>query len=402
MTGIVAGWSHTCALLSRGTVECWGYNGSGQLGDGTCTGPQTCNPSIPCSTTPVAVSGLNGATAIAAGAAHTCTVLSGGIVQCWGDNGDGQLGTNTSQCNGNSSSTTPVAVSGLSGATALAAGSFHTCALLSGGTVECWGYNAYGQLGDGATTSSMTPVAVSSLSGATAIAAGADHTCALLSDGTVKCWGYNVYGQLGNGTSTGPQTCGGIGCSSTPVAVSSLAGAIAISAGGNHTCAVLSGGSVECWGENFFGELGDGTSTGPQTCTSNNYGCSTTPVVVSGLSGATAVAAGFEHTCAVLSGGTAECWGNAWFGQLGNGTSTGPQTCGGVPCSTTPVAVMGLSGATLISAGREQTCAVLSGGTADCWGDNGYGELGDGTSTGPQTCSGTSACSTTPVAVSGL
>ena len=168
---------------------------------------------------------LTGATAISAGAFSACALLSGGTVECWGNN--------------------PVAVSGLSGATAISVGGLSTCALLSGGTIECWGDNSYGELGDGTTTNSTTPVAVSGLSGATAISVGEESACALLSGGTVQCWGDNSYGELGNGSPTGPDTCShtvtttlgqdsfGLPCSTTPVAVTGLTGATAISVGGN-------------------------------------------------------------------------------------------------------------------------------------------------------------------------
>ena len=184
----------------------------------------------------------------------------------------------------------------------------------------------------------LTPVAVSNLSGVKAIAAGGSNTCALLSGGTVECWGSGNYGELGNGTTT---------TSSTPVVVSNLSGATAISVGETHACAVVSGGAVECWGDNQYGELGDGTSTGPSTCSSEP--CSTTPVAVSGLSGATAVAAGDYHDCALISGGTVQCWGSNDDGQLGDGTSAGPSTCDYLACATTPVAVSGLTGAVAIA-----------------------------------------------------
>ena len=144
--------------------------------------------------------------------------------------------------------------------------------------------------------------------------------------------GDNTSGEFGNGTTTG---------SATPVAVSALSGATAISIGEYSACALISGGTVECWGVNFNGQLGDGTTTGPQTCANGNP-CSTTPITVSGLSGGTAISVGSVSACALLSGGTVECWGSNQYGQLGRGTTSGPQKClAGIACST-PVAVSGL------------------------------------------------------------
>ena len=187
-----------------------------------------------------------GVTALAAGVGHGCALLPGGTARCWGDNGSGQLGDPSLAA---AISITPVYVSGLAGATALALGRAHGCALLEAGTVKCWGANEAGQLGDGSLAPRTGPVDVAGLSGVTALAAGQNHTCALLAGGGVKCWGANENGQLGT-----PRT----GDQPSPVDVSSLAGATAISAGKSHSCALLAGVGVRCWGHNWWGELGNG------------------------------------------------------------------------------------------------------------------------------------------------
>jgi alpha-tubulin suppressor-like RCC1 family protein len=334
-----------CAVLSSGGLKCWGNNGYGQLGDGTTTNRST----------PVAVSGLSsGVTGISVSIANstTCAVLSTGAARCWGFNNYGQIGDGTT-----TNRSTPVAVSGLSsGVSAISAGNRFTCAVLSTGAAKCWGGNGSGQLGDGTITDRTTPVGVSGLSsGVSAIAAGGNHTCALLSTGAVKCWGQNSNGVLGDGTTT---------WSNFPVNVSGLSsGVSAISAGGQHTCALLSTGGVKCWGTNSSGQIGDGTITN-----------SSTPVNVSGLSsGVTAISTGFSSSCALLSTGAVKCWGGNGSGQLGDGTTTN---------SSTPVDVSGLSsGVSAISAGYGNTCALLGGGVVKCWGSNYLGQLGDGTTT---------------------
>ena len=339
-----AGSDHTCQVFHEGTARCWGRNNSGQLGDGTTTHSDTF----------VHVSDLTNAIAVAAGGEHTCALIVNGTVRCWGLNFDGQLGDGTA-ANG-SNRLTPVLVSGLVNAVAIAAGNKHTCVLLVGGTVRCWGTNQDGQIGNGSSLSNfLTPVAVSGLSNVIAIAAGAFHNCALIADGTARCWGRDTHAQLGQGSAHLLHR--------TPVPVSDVANAVAIAAGESHTCALLANGTAQCWGENF-GRLGDGTTTDRDT-----------PVPVLGLTNAVALAAASFHTCALIANGTVRCWGSNFFGQISDGNSdTGLRT--------TPVVVVGVSDAVSISAGRLHTCALRVSGAKLCWGDSTFGQLGDGVTTG--------------------
>ena len=253
-TMVAAGDSHNCALLATGGVKCWGSNVNGRLGDGTTTDRYT----------PVHVTGLaTGITAVSAGGYHSCALTSTGGVKCWGSNSKGQLGDDSL-----TDSSIPVDVTGLSsGVSAIDTDLIHSCALLATGGVKCWGNNRTGQLGNGSTSNSSIPVDVTGLSsGVSAIGTGDSHTCAILAIGSgVKCWGRNNEGQLGDGTTTQ---------SLTTVVVSRLySGATNIAVGSNHSCALLATGGIKCWGDNYAGQLGNGS-------TSN----SSTPVAVTGFS----------------------------------------------------------------------------------------------------------------------
>ncbi len=457
--GISCGNNYTCAVLKDGKVNCWGENGSGQLG----------NNSTDNSTTPVEVSEISNATLVATGYQHSCAALSSGGLRCWGDNNWGSLGDGTT-----TDRHTPVEVANLAGEQifkiTLSKGYQYyssSCALLESGAIKCWGSNIYGQLLDGSIVDSPTPVeatlvkdkTISSLStnhmhicltidlenssavkcfgrrgtatgngvvykessfkrvanittshlvtgiyvtGAfdgkelylwgngqhgqqlefyehraiphsyqfnseiKELAFGFYYGCVLLSSGKVKCWGDNRYGQLGDGTTIERNH---------PVEVLSLADVKEISAGFYHICALINDGTIKCWGRNNYGQLGNGSTTD-----------SLSPVKVSGIGDsdpkAVVISAGSYHTCALLDSGAVKCWGANSYGQLGDGTTTNhdtPTTVSGMDGQVGSDNVVTLSGHSI------HQCALLNNGTVKCWGYNGSGQLGDGTTTNRST-----------------
>lgn len=354
VASLSAGFDHTCALFSDGAVKCWGQNGFSQLGDGTTIDRRT----------PVLVRGLcREALEVASGAEHTCVLLRGGAVKCWGTNGYGQLGDGTL-----TTTDAPGPTLDLGGpAVSVVSGWYHSCALLADAKVKCWGWNELGQLGDGTTVDRRTPVTVAGIRGRpVALASGAEHVCAILSDGGVQCWGVAGFGQLGDGSAVSSRL--------TPV-VNALAGPVErLDLGDFHTCAVLRGGALQCCGFNQFGQIGDGSTVDRLT-----------PVTVPVGGPTSFVAGGYEHTCAVLVGGAVKCWGVNDQGQVGDGTRTERHS---------PVAVGLGAGAVAVSValGYTHSCALLSDGVVKCWGRNALGQLGDGTATNRLT----------PVTVSGL
>ncbi len=428
LTGVVAldsGAGATCAVLDTGEARCWGANSSGQLGDGTTTArPQ-----------PVAVSGISDATGISVSdGGHTCAVRADGSVSCWGEGGRGQLGNGLGQ-----DSPTPVRVSGVGTAVQVAVGQAHSCALLSDRTVQCWGAGTSRELGNLLPLDSAVPTQVLGLPPSTVITAGGrtdvqgrpeGYSCALSTDGTEWCWGKGgpagwgstpptptgvtdvvdinetcaitadrqalcvfvdptdstLWAPLGaagvtdvardnvidgsgdltcvltgdgkvscRGLNSGGQLGNGFGSfAATPrPPVAGLGDVAELATGGSHVCARTSSGEVSCWGNGSLGQRGDG---------SNGY--SATPTTT-GITDAIAIGAGENSTCAVRTGGVIECWGS-----------------GATPTATNvPVSVATVPDAAAIDGGQGSMCVLRLSGSVSCWGANGFGQLGDGTTT---------------------
>lgn len=393
VTKISISSSHACALLTDVTIKCWGVNTFSELGDGTfsqslvpvtatnltgsiqdvqvnsnstcilkadervyCIGNNTDdmlgdgNPTYFLRIPQKVFNSGNNIKAASMGKNHTCYINSTNGIECFGDNLYGQIGDNTSY-----QRAIPTPVFGLSsGVTALAAGRYHSCALLNTGTVKCWGRNSYGQLGDNSNTLRRTPVDVLGLTNVIAIVAGGSHSCALINTGAVKCWGYNGDGQLGDNTTISRIT---------PVAVTGLSLPVtSLTAGFTHTCGILNNGTVNCWGSNDDGELGNGTTTR-----------SSVPVNVSGISsGATKVSGAQFATCAIVAQAV-KCWGANYSGELGDNTWNQ---------SSVPVDVIGAHSniIDIMASGDDYSdyvCGLTTLGGMKCWGDNGSFEAGN-------------------------
>jgi YD repeat-containing protein len=377
------------ALRSDGTVWTWGNNSNGQLGDGTTVTRTTPAPlqlppgtkgvaitasTSPCRTTVVLDNGVvmnwgaepsgsgntsvtgiptkldvlgGGVNSVILNSDHSAALLQDGSAWLWGGNGYGQLGNNTTVA-----SAPPVQVSGAY--KDIVTNSSHTLALNQEGTVWAWGYNAYGQLGTGTTTNSSVPVQVTGLPAISKIYSSQYHSYAVAVDGSVWAWGYNYYGELGNGTTAN---------SSVPVQVSGLSGVSSLYPTNSYCVyALKSDGSVWAWGDNYYGELGNGTTTS-----------SSVPVQVSGLSGVSTLYTSGSKAFALKNDGTVWAWGaNSLYGEMGNGDITTANI-------TAPVQASGLSGVVMLKTDFLSVYALKNDGTVWTWGYNAYGQLGNGT-----------------------
>ena len=379
-TSITTGLWHSCALHGGGTISCWGRNNHGQLGNGESGDESEFSE-------PVKVEGIADATAITTGGEHSCALHRNGTISCWGKNYSGQLGNG--QSGENAASSVPVQVVGITDATAVTTGWFFSCALHEGGTISCWGNNIYGQLGNGQSTfdwnddsaDSLVPVKVLGITNATAIASNTRHSCALHEDGTISCWGYSRHGQLGNGQNRDNEYNFH---SPMPVEVAGIADATAVTTGQGYSCALHRGGTISCWGKNYSGQLGNGQSHDyANRSNANRHGPhSWAPTGVVGITDAIAISAGGEHSCTLHLTGAISCWGNNWYGQLGNGQggddAAGFDEIANDAYSPLPVGVVGITDATAITTGPDFSCALHQSGTISCWGNNRYGQLGNG------------------------
>lgn len=323
---IEAGGGFTCALTSAGGVKCWGRNTTGQLGNRTNTN----------SVLPVDVFGLeSGVVQVSVGTSHACAVSDSGTVQCWGSNQDGQLGVGQG-----SDSNYPIAVPALSQVESISLGIYSGCAHLTTGGLNCWG---------DLSTELLT-------TGVTSVSVGYEFSCVVLTSGPAQCAGDNSAGQLGNGTENNVTRR-----SSYETVLGLESGVKAIAAGGLFACALTDNGEVLCWGDNESQQLGGGSSASEIHA----------PVLLSSLHSITQIAAGPVNACALRDDGHVFCWGDNSVSQIGNGTQS--------DAVSAPAEVTGIDSAVQISVGAGHACALLSDGTARCWGAGGDGQLGNGT-----------------------
>jgi alpha-tubulin suppressor-like RCC1 family protein len=386
VTSVAVGNTHTCARNVSGAVKCWGANTSGKLGYGDTQYRGDDAGEMGAHLPIVDLGTGRGALAMELAGEHTCVLLTTQDVACWGDGYRGRLGSGDDRdlgdVAGDMGGSLPIVDLGLGRtATGVTAGENHTCALLDGDTVKCWGWNDFGQLGYGDREDrgdeldemgdSLLAVDLGTGRSATAIAAGAEHTCAVLDDATLRCWGRNSHGQLGYGdVEDRGDELGEMGDSLLPVDLGEGRTATALAAGKDHTCALLDNAAVKCWGGRLTARIGDEP---------DEMGNHLAVVDLGTGSAATAIAAGRHHTCALVEDVGLKCWGRNNAGQLGYGDTDGRGDGADEVGDARPVIELGEGRtATAVAAGGEHTCALLDDSSLKCWGANTSGQLGHG------------------------
>jgi len=331
---VAVGMNHACARLRTGQVSCWGDDYSGELGDGTKTN----------TTTPVAARDISNATEVAANGLASLALLSDGTVRGWG-----MTVLDSSLHPVPIVTLVPTPVPTISAATAISTGDqYHSCAVVSGGEVYCWGLGTLGQLGDGSMMDSLTPVRVTGITDAVSVSANGRASCVVHRDGRVSCWGSGIFYGIDG---------------SVPMDADGLTDAVAVSVGDYHACALRATGTVSCWGLNSEFSLGTGLAPGINSV-----------VDVPGVSNVVSVSAGSFNMCAVVADGSVWCWGDNQFGQLGGGE---------IGTSSPPIQVLGLPAAESVSTGGFTTCAVLRDHTVSCWGSTMFAPFANSTTPRP-------------------
>jgi hypothetical protein len=386
LLAVNAGVAHSCALRSDG-IKCWGAIAG--LGDGNPRGDQPGEMGAALPLVDLGV-GLTPIAFSASGDAFACALFGAGRVKCWGKAPG--LGTADVRGGlpGEMGDLLPYIDFGVNRtAIAIATGTAHACVILEDGSVKCWGKNTDGQLGlgdqrdrgflPGEMGDALPAVALGSGRHARSISCGARHTCAVLSDGSVECWGANARGELGQGDVTPRGVAPGqMGDALIPVDLGTGRTARSLAAGDDYTCATLDDNSVKCWGDNSAGNLGLG-DTASRGDAAGEMGDSLARVDLGPGNAASAVVAGWSHTCALLESGRVKCWGDNAEGQLGLGdTRTRGDETGEMGEALPALDLGGAQGALFVAAGAEHTCAVLDDDTAKCWGSGVNGRLGTG------------------------
>lgn len=355
-------------------------------GDGTvwCWGGENSNGALGDGTTtqsthPVQVSDIDDAVLIAASSTHSCVVRQDGSLWCWGGNEHGQIGDGTTEAR-----STPVPIPLGASCVSVATGSRHTCAVTTEGDLLCWGWNRSGQLGIGNADEYVpSPTRVTNLTAVTAHSAGGYHHCAVLQDSSVWCWGNNSYGQVGDGSTEN---------SSSPTQALGIQDAVAIEATEYGTCVVDATHRIWCWGYNSHGQIGDRSLENRSV-----------PTLMPELTDVAEIHPGGLHTCALQRDRTVRCWGSNDRGQLCNGNTTGPELCwygfGEPPlgCSSTPLTPIGIGEVSALAVGETHNCVIVEDGTIRCWGYNERNELGVSHDESPDSCLGNHPCSTLPI-----
>jgi alpha-tubulin suppressor-like RCC1 family protein len=392
---VAVGSGHACAVLDDATLKCWGDNTHGQLGLGDTNARGRESGQMGDMLPAIAVGTNRTVVQVSAGFFHTCALLDDATVKCWGDNSQGQLGLGDTAPRGEAGTDTPDKLTpiDLGGHTAkrIAAGSFHTCAILDDDGVKCWGANAHGELGLGDTNArgdaagemgaSLPEVSLGVGRTVKTLRAGGaatfGHTCAILDDATTKCWGANAFGELGLGDANSRgDAANEMGANLPAIDLGAGRTSKAIAIGARDTCAALDDGTVKCWGANDDGELGQGDAKA-RGAAPNQLGAALAAIDLGAGATVSDVAMGAAHACATLPNGKLKCWGAGLHGRIGFGTGRGDE-----PGEVTPMmAAVDLGNSHLakqICVGSAFACAHLDDDSLKCWGENANGQLGLG------------------------